>query len=764
MNCLGHRFAKICSRGWDLRVLEGNRGMNLEMRNKWDHSNDPEYGQRLLGWIFRRHIWQLLAALLLGALIFGIASLFMPPRFGTSATIMVNKGGGGASLLSGLSLLGGPPAALADEILTLQSREIGLQVIDELGLQIEIFDPQGPDAPLERIKGRFGAGSNRDQTREDIYTRLTISDVDVNDDMPRTQEMWISADAEGNWKLGGDSGSNSQPVKGKHISFTPHFGGSHRAGYRYLLKVRPDHEAWRSYKESLTVGPAAVDASVLSIRFNSYNPLLARRTVDLIVDKYLELNRSRTYDEYDQMLDFIAEETNSAQERTTELVAQIQVIQDETGLFAPAAQGEVVVMRMSELATQRTQNRIAIRQIDNVIGAMDKLSPQELSKIIQAPATPLELEGSLVLRLSSLVTSLENHLSNKTEKHPDVVNLRNQIEVTTGLIRDSLRSNREGLVLVDRELGGDYGRLSGELAGMPAANSDMNMLNAELKSLRDIMEILKKQETETKLSKVNTSMDVTLMDAAPFPDKRDKPAIGRNTALGGFAGLMLCILVLLFRESAGKRFRTLKELRAGAGLNVLAVLPGKVSGRNWHMPPIEPELAADLSRRLFSTGIRIGLIHLPASRPSFDTAAYLASQSGVSICDALPGTGLDSMKVQFEDGAGAAITCERVSVDFSAAPGQRYGKSKAPSGPCLYLLTAPSRWAAEAELAAGLDGLVLCVPQGGCTGEELERSLAMLTALGLECRGVIVSNWSAARDIYGTEELNYVAINPGKAR
>jgi uncharacterized protein involved in exopolysaccharide biosynthesis len=744
--------------------MEGNRGMNQELRNKWDHSNDPEYGQRLLGWIFRRHSWHLLAALLFGALVFGIASLFMPPRFGTSASIMVNKGGGGASLLSGLSLLGGPPAALADEILTLQSREIGLQVIEELGLQIEIFDPQGPDAPVERLKGRLGSGSNRNQTREDIYTRLSISDVLVNDDMAKTQEMWISADAEGNWKLGGESGANGQPVSGKHISFTPHFGGSHKAGNRYLLKVRPDHEAWRSYKESLTVGPAAVDASVLSIRFNSYNPLLARMAVDLIVEKYLELNRSRTFDEYDQMLAYIADETKTAEERTIELVAQIQDIQDETGLFAPAAQGEMVVLRMSELATQRTQNRIAIRQIDNVLGTMDKLSPRELSEIIQAPATPLELENSLVLRLSSLVTSLENHLSNKTEKHPDVVNLRNQIDVTTKMIRDSLRSNREGLFLVDRELGGDYGRLSGELAEMPAANSDMNMLNAELKSLRDIMEILKKQETETKLSKVNTSMDVTLMDAAPFPAKREKPAIGRNTALGGFAGLMLCILVLLFRESAGKRFRTLKELRAGAGLHVLAVLPGKPPARRWSMPQIEPELAADVCSRILSSGSSIGLIHLPAGRPAFDAAAYLASQANMKICDALPGAGLAGFNVQLLDGSGTEITCERVSADLNATPGQRYAGFRKPAGPSLYLLAAPSRWSAEAELAASLDRLVLCVPQGGCTGEELERSLQMLAAHGLDCHDVIVSNWSAARDIYGTEELNFVATSSGKVR
>ncbi|MEZ5339055.1 MAG: hypothetical protein R3F46_12460 [bacterium] len=727
--------------------------MNQEERNRWDHSNDPEYGQRLLGWIFRSHVWQLVASLFVGALVFLIVSLFMPPRFGTSATLMINKsGGGGGGLLSGLSLLGGAPAALSDEILTLISREIGLQVIDELGLQVEIFDPQGPDAPLERIMGRLGRGQSRKQPREEIYSRLRISDVEVSPDMLDSEEMWISADAEGNWKLGELSGANGEAVVGKHISFTPHFGGSHKAGYRYLLKVRPDHEAWNSYKESLTVGPAAPESSVLSVRFTSYNPLLAKQAVDSIVAKYLELSRSKTYDEYDKMLDFIDEQAGGAGERIASLVQQIQDIQDETGLFSPIAQGEITVQRMSQIATARTQNRIAIRQIDNVLSAMETATPQELNEIIQAPATPLELENSLVLKLSQQVTSLENHLSTKTEKHPDIQNLRGQIAVTIDQIRTSLRSNREALNLAESELGGDYGRLNSELAAMPAANSDMNILNAELKSLRDILEILEKQRTETELAKVNASMDVSLMDSAVLPAKREKPAIGRNTALGGFAGLMLCVLVLLFRESGGNRFRTLKEIRSAVGLPVLAVLPGPRHRRHWKPQQPDSELAAGLASLLFSRGERIGLVFLPSQHISLDPAAWLQSQS-VKLVDALPGTGPGTGPLS-ADG-----TLPRAQADLSAAEGARYPDNALPQGRLAVLLASPLRWNVEQELAARLDSIVLCVPQGACSSEELEKARTALARLGLDCRGVIVSNWSSARDIYGADELNYVALS-----
>ena len=739
--------------------------MKQETRIKWDHSNDPEYGQRLLAWIFRSNIWILFAALILGASVFGIASLFMPPSFGTSASLIINKGGGGgASLLSGLSLLGGSPAELSDEILTIESREIGLQVIDELGLQVDIYDPQSPDAALERVRGKLGQGSNRNQTREEIYSRLRINDVNVSEDMLETEEMWISADAEGNWKLGDKSGANGEPVIGKHISFTPHFGGSHRAGYRYLLKVRPDHEVWRSYRESLTVAPAAVDASVLKVRFTSYNPLLAKQTVDLIVDKYLRLSQSNTYDEFDQMLQFIADENTTAQARIDVLDEQVQQVQRETGLYNPIAQGEITVQRMSQIATQRTQNRIAIRQIDNVLSAMDSASAQELNEMIQAPATPLEIENSLVLKLSSLVGNLENHLSNKTEKHPDIINLRNQIAVTTGQIRDSLTSNRSALVLADSELSGDYGELRNELEDMPAANSDISMLNAELRSLRDIIEILKKQETETKLARVNASMDVSLMDAAPIPAKREKPAIGRNAALGGFAGLMLCILVLLFRESASNRFRTIKELRAGVGLDVLAVLPGRRHRGRWQKSAIDPALALELCDRLFANGPRLGLIHLPAARPSFDAAAWLAGGAAVTVSDALPGEGLAAFSVVLHDASGSPLEPVRVRADLSAAPGQRYADSVTAAKRSIYLLAAPSRWAAEAELAASLDSLILCVPQSGCSTEELARALEQLQGYGLACRGVVVSNWAVGRDIYGVDELNYVAIAAGSGR
>ncbi|MCB1188056.1 hypothetical protein KDL29_12900 [bacterium] len=732
--------------------------MSQEERRKWDHSNDPEYGQRLLGWIFRSHIWLLACSTVIGALVFLTASLFMPPRYGTSATIAVNKGGGGgSSLLSGLSLLGGAPAALNDEILTLSSREIGWQVIDELGLQVDIYDPQGPEAPMERVMGKFGRGTSAKQPRQDIYTRITISDVEVNPDMMATQEMWITADADGNWKLDDKSGANGEPVVGKNISFTPHFGGSHKAGYRYLLKVRPDFEAWNSYKESLTVGPAAPDSNVLGVRFTSYNPLIARQAVDSIVAKYFELSRSKTYDEYDNMLAFIDEQSDKAGDRIETLVKQIQDIQDETGLFNPAAQGEITVQRMSQIATQQTQNRIAIKQIDNVLSAMETVSPEELNDIIQAPATPLELENTLVTKLSQQITSLENHLSNKTEKHPDIVNLRNQIGITIDQIGDSLRSNRQALVLAENELGGDYGQLSSELSAMPEANSEMNILNAELKSLRDILEILEKQRTETNLAKVNASMDVSLMDEAVMPSKREKPAIGRNTALGGFAGLMLVVLVLLFRESSGNRFRTLKEVRSEVGLPVLAVLPGSRHRRRWNPVKPDEELAAQFGQLLFSSGDKLGLVFLPAGRPSWDPAAWLASGAKATLVDALPGNGLQALKVSFPGDESAQP--KRAAADLSKAAGARYEGVSLPSGRCAVLFNSPLRWNVEHELAAKLDSIVLCVAQGACSAEELDKALAMLVQHGLSCRGVVVSNWSSARDIYGSDELNYVALS-----
>jgi len=195
--------------------------MNEESHSGWDPVNDPQYVQHLLPFLARKYRWLILISFILGGLITGLISLFLTPEYRSAGSIQFAGGSAPASRLSSI-LMTSWNSELEDKSLTIRSREIGRQVIDELGLQVKVFDLQGPDAPLARLRRVFVRGDSL--SRRDEFTRLTIQDAMVSEDLLRAREIVLSADAAGNWSALGMTGAAGEPLATGSFAFTPVFG------------------------------------------------------------------------------------------------------------------------------------------------------------------------------------------------------------------------------------------------------------------------------------------------------------------------------------------------------------------------------------------------------------------------------------------------------------------------------------------------------------------------------------------------------------
>ena len=155
------------------------------------------------------------------------------------------------------------------------------------------------------------------------------------------------------------------------------------------------------------------------------------------------------------------------------------------------------------------------------------------------------------------------------------------------------------------------------------------------------------------------------------------------------------------------------------------------------------DLGVFLDGAVVDQGVPTGLL-FPADSARF--APFLAAAQ-----DAFPPVA--------DDRPAPWTTCYASASGCDSAPCSLLASCCVASGRCAELFNSPLRWNVEQELAAKLDSIVLCVAQGACSAEELEKALSVLAQHGLSCRGVVVSNWSSARDIYGSDELNYVALS-----
>lgn len=758
--------------------------MNKAGNTGWEPEADPEYGQRLIPYLVKRYRWLLAGGIVLGGLVFGVVSLFTAPSYSTLGTLHVTKNTASSSLLSGLPMLGGAESTLADEIQILKSREIGWEVIDELGLQVRVYDPRAADAPLERIKRRFFTPSAA-ITRDEMYSRLTIRDVDVSPNMLGSKQAWLSADVEGNWQFNEKSGGAGEVVSGATYSFHPVFGTAHSTGERYELTILPDYKAWAEYSSHLSVAPVSQRGNIISVRFAHANPLIAKQVVDKVIEKYLDYTRTLAFGDFDLMLEFIANESTTTTTRLDALMGELAQYRKEHQVYAEAAQGATGVQLLAELSRDRADQRIQLKQIDNVLEMIRSRTPEEVSATIQAPATNLPIEQELTSQLAGLIQSLKDSRQTMTGAHPRVVSLEEQTSTVLGQIEESLTSSRSSIQTAISGLDAGISQTRAQLSALPEASGKIALLTGEIEACQQVLALLTEQEAQTKLRRAGTSTDVRMLDAPPMPAKRDKPRIARDGAMGLAVGALIAVLVLLALEATRHSFRSLRELRAGLGLNILAVLPGPRVSRRWQPAELDPALVRRLVQLLSGGDQLVAVVHL-GKHTSYDlcwalTLRLADEEKPALVIDADLLSGHLSRTLNQSDGAGFAEGCadpdrlKNLVVSLSESrcllkPGQ--GEITAEGlmslavaarqhyARVLICLPTPGRWLNPQQWASSLGEVVLTVPQGGATRAEIDDALTRLRGLGLSIRGIVVTNYNTARDPLGREELPNVAVTP----
>jgi uncharacterized protein involved in exopolysaccharide biosynthesis len=761
--------------------------MSEDMHAGWEPASDPEYLQRLLPFLLRRYRWWLAAAVVAGALGLGCWSLASPAVYASYGTLKVSNSSDMLSPLARLSMLRSSSSQLEDERLVLLSREIGWPVVEELGLQIRVEDLQGRDAPLERAYRRLGLHGGDGVARIDEYNRLRITNVEISDELLEPVEFTITADGQGNWSCNGVSGQVGSPVELGKVKFTPVFGSGHQAGYRYKLLALPREEAWRKFRAELSVDPATdASQSILAVRFRYHNPVLAKDAVDKVITGYMEYRRERTYGEMETVLSFVDEETQKAQSKIDELTAELDKYREEHGVYSPSDQGTAAIQSIALLSQQRTDNQIKIKRYDALLSLLNRQGAAELYENADLPNEAKELEGEFS-QLAGLVRQLKVESETKTSAHPDIKALQKEIDVLTAQIKQSLIANRQQAQAANKQLDTVQGTYQAELTRLPAAESKVMLLTAEITSYQQVLATLKEQETTTLLGKAGTSLDTSVLDDPEVPLRRDSPKVTRDAVLGAVGGFALALVCIILIETQRRRFRSLREIRLGAGLRVVTVIPGHaVSANQWQPAQIADDQTHRLAAYLSATGKRIGIIHQAGISGGYDLAWILSGALGTAQQPALlvdsgfleagltravgqePGTGLAEAAAGRQPAKELAVKLDGPRVLLrpgiaDANPEQiKHWLAQPPEGYSAIIASLPpvQQWIGHEQWLGQFDTLVVSVPHGGATLDELLNTAAAVKEAGASLRGAVITAYNQGRDYLAKEELRLATIRP----
>ena len=178
-----------------------------------------------------------------------------------------------------------------------------------------------------------------------------------------------------------------------------------------------------------------------------------------------------------------------------------------------------------------------------------------------------KLEGQILAAEVQLKT-LETY---STSRNPDVIKLKESVEE----MRRQLRRMEHGRGQSDRRQGLDVrgqdkalerqrtedsagddrggGDFSMSLGSIPTTGAQLVRLVREAKIQETIFTLLTQQLEQARIAEAKDTPTVRILDRAVAPEWKSRPAVTKNTILGGIAALLVGIVVALMLDSRSKR-------------------------------------------------------------------------------------------------------------------------------------------------------------------------------------------------------------------
>ena len=188
--------------------------------------------------------------------------------------------------------------------------------------------------------------------------------------------------------------------------------------------------------------------------------------------------------------------------------------------------------------------------------------------------------SSLMTRLSDLEMQRLELLQKRTEKHPDVIKLDEQIQLTKDQLSnynqntlDSYRIIIDALEKKQAKINSLMSGFEGQLQGLPQKEIQLARLIREKEVYEKIFNLLLNKREEMRVAELSKLQDIIIVD---YPDSPIKPVQPRklfNMLIALFLGGFIGIVFIFIGELKNTRLVNLDDLEKEFSIPILALIP-----------------------------------------------------------------------------------------------------------------------------------------------------------------------------------------------
>lgn len=522
--------------------------------------------------VCRRNRWILIGIPLLAIGLAAVVTRLQTPVYESEATVQISNGENQTGALAELSRLpglgalgGGMGMPIQSEIALLKSRHIAQAVVDSLGLNVTLLEPDQPRSTvLEVISAPPSAREavfNLESQGSGVYTVSTKAADGEPIRTPRRVRV-------------------GEPVSlgGATVILAP--GRPTDLPERIRIAVQPYRATVEAVRRQIEVSEIMAGTQILGIRYQSPDPVLAAAVPNTVTRSFVEYKTRTSRSDAQTTVDFLQGQIASYQQQLADVERVLQSFREKAQIVNLAVQGAEQVRQLAEVQAKRDQLAGERQSLGSLLerASAAPSRPSDPSPYRQLAAYPTFLSNGAIQTILSTLIELENQRAELLVKRtPASIDIQSIDQRIRELEQQLYNTTRDYLGSLDRQIESSdrlLARFATELQAVPSRELEFARLTREQELLQEVYKSLQTQLKDAEVREASTPAVVRLVDPALVPEDPALPRPLLNLALAAVIGMMIGVGIVVVREGTDTRIRTQRDvLSASAGKPVLGLIP-----------------------------------------------------------------------------------------------------------------------------------------------------------------------------------------------
>jgi len=447
----------------------------------------------------------------------------------------------------------------------LKSRVLIERLVEEEHLQVQVGSAYGFFGkllrPLRKISAFFKPrGIAEDLSRQDRLYRLRVVDAQIEDLSYKEERRFIlSVTGSDSFSITGPS--LAEPVEGKigqwvglgksRLKFD--FSPAVKLGEKFAIKLINKERAIDQISSSRRVFRSSREANHIIVEFRYPNPVRAQQLLKKLVEIYQSVNRELKARDTRESLTFIRKELKEVQSRLRSAQQALDAFQESKGVYLISDEAKAIVEQLVELKKWRNNSDIYLKVLDRVLKGLEQGNDEAVSGLLEFPATEEIQLSDILTRFSQLLQSRQAQLLYKTEEHPDIIALNEQIEALRGQVKEVISADYERTRTRIAEIDDKISELEDKLLSFPRIESQFARLQLDVEVNTGTYTYLKERESEAEILLSSVVSDAEILDPPSEPWEPVSPSWPLNLLLGVLVGLFLGVVSAAIGSSLSRR-------------------------------------------------------------------------------------------------------------------------------------------------------------------------------------------------------------------